>query len=77
VPAEQVLASFSGHDGAAPLYGVIAGPEKILFSFGDADGSKPGGNVAADAHGDLFGETVIGGPHGAGEVFELRPAESG
>ena len=107
MPAEQVLASFSGHDGAGPLYGVIAGPggvlygttvfggghrdgcvfelvpagsgytEKILFSFGGADGSKPGGNVAADAHGDLVGETVIGGSHGQGVVYELTPSGPG
>jgi uncharacterized repeat protein (TIGR03803 family) len=51
--------------------------ERILFSFGGSHGVKPGGNVVADAHGDLFGETVIGGAANAGTVFELVPAGAG
>ena len=51
--------------------------ERVLFSFGGNDGLKPSGNVALDARGDLFGATTIGGAHGAGTVFELRPKSSG
>jgi uncharacterized repeat protein (TIGR03803 family) len=51
--------------------------EKVVFSFGGRDGSKPGGNVTADARGDLFGDTVVGGAGGDGTVFELVPSGSG
>lgn len=51
--------------------------EHVLFSFHGADGAKPAGGVVADAHGDLFGDTIIGGSADAGTVFELRPTGSG
>jgi uncharacterized repeat protein (TIGR03803 family) len=51
--------------------------ERVVFSFGGRDGSKPGGNVAIGGNGDLFGDTVIGGADGDGTVFELMPSGSG
>src|SRR5215831_14325118 len=39
--------------------------ERVLVSFGGAAGSRPDG-IVADAHGDLFGTTTIGGAAGAG-----------
>jgi uncharacterized repeat protein (TIGR03803 family) len=50
--------------------------ERVLVSFGGAAGSRPDG-IVADAHGDLFGTTTIGGAAGAGVVFELVPGRSG
>jgi uncharacterized repeat protein (TIGR03803 family) len=51
--------------------------ERVLFSFHGAAGSQPGGNVVAGAHGDLFGETIVGGAAGNGTVFELVPGQHG
>jgi uncharacterized repeat protein (TIGR03803 family) len=72
---------FGGRHGLGCVYALTPSgsgyTEKVLFSFGNADGAKPGGNVAAGAHGDLFGETVIGGAHQNGVAFELVPAGSG
>lgn len=45
--------------------------ERILYSFDGADGAKPAGNVVADARGDLFGDTSLGGAWNWGNVFEL------
>jgi uncharacterized repeat protein (TIGR03803 family) len=50
--------------------------ERVLVSFGGVTGSRPGGLVA-DAHGDLFGSTVIGGTGKLGVVFELVPGRPG
>ena len=104
--ADHVLVSFAGKPCAGPLFGVIAGPngvlygttdfggihdfgcvfsltpgstgytQRVLFEFAGKDGAKPQGLVA-DAHGDLFGNTIIGGTDGAGVVFELIPGGSG
>ena len=51
--------------------------ERALVRFTGANGAKPGGTVVIGAHGDLFGETVIGGAAGGGTVFELVRAGSG
>jgi uncharacterized repeat protein (TIGR03803 family) len=72
---------FGGRHGLGCVYSLTPSgsgyTEKVLFSFDNADGSKPGGNVAVGAHGDLFGETVIGGADGNGVVFELVPGSAG
>ncbi len=51
---------------------------KVLYSFtGGADGGQPYGGVTLDAHGHLFGTTVVGGSFsgcpedGCGVVYEL------
>ncbi len=43
-----------------------------LTSFNGADGVNPIGGLTADASGDLFGTTYLGGTSGAGTVFELQ-----
>ena len=72
---------FGGRHGLGCVYALTPSgsgyTEKVLFSFDNANGSKPGGNVAVGAHGDLFGETVIGGANQNGVAFELVPAGSG
>jgi uncharacterized repeat protein (TIGR03803 family) len=44
-----------------------------LFSFNGTDGAHPyaNGSLLADANGDLFGTTQIGGANDDGTVFEL------
>jgi len=42
-----------------------------LVSFNGADGSDPQAGVIADAAGDLFGTTYLGGTNGVGAVFEI------
>lgn len=72
---------FGGRHGLGCVYALTPSgsgyTEKVLFSFDNANGSKPGGNVAVGAHGDLFGEAVIGGANQNGVAFELVPAGSG
>jgi uncharacterized repeat protein (TIGR03803 family) len=52
--------------------------ERVLHSFcsrsGCADGSTPLGGVAMDTAGNLYGTTQLGGAHGAGVVFEVKPS---
>jgi len=54
---------FGGAHGDGCVFSLTPGSsgytEPVLFSFGGTDGAKPGGDVVAGAHGDLFGETVI------------------
>ena len=42
-----------------------------LVSFSGANGTVPAGSLIADASGDLFGTTVLGGANGDGSVFEI------
>jgi uncharacterized repeat protein (TIGR03803 family) len=50
----------------------------VLHTFtGGNDGSYPDGNLTADAAGNLYGTTQIGGAYGAGTVFELSPTPDG
>src|SRR5580700_2165252 len=50
----------------------------VLHTFtGGKDGSYPDSNLAADAAGNLYGTTQIGGAYGAGIVFELSPGPNG
>lgn len=51
--------------------------EKVLYSFTNATGNRPGGNVVMDSAGDLFGVTIIGGADNQGVVYELTPSGSG
>ena len=48
-----------------------------LVSFNDADGSSPDGGLLADAHGDLFGTTELGGANDDGTVFEIKKTAAG
>jgi uncharacterized repeat protein (TIGR03803 family) len=56
--------------------------QHVLYTFGtrDDDGFGPIGGLVADAAGDLFGATILGGPDGyggPGTVFEVRPPQRG
>ena len=45
--------------------------ETPLHQFGAADGRAPYGRLIADANGNLYGTTALGGALGKGNVFEL------
>jgi uncharacterized repeat protein (TIGR03803 family) len=46
----------------------------VLHTFtGGKDGSYPDGSLTADANGNFYGTTQIGGAYGGGTVFELSP----
>jgi uncharacterized repeat protein (TIGR03803 family) len=61
----------------------VAATEKVLYSFqGGSDGAEPNGPLVADAAGNLYGSTGIGGSgscgEGCGTVFQLSaPAQPG
>ena len=45
----------------------------VLHSFTGDDGASPAANLIFDDQGNLYGTTVLGGPGGAGVVFEITP----
>jgi uncharacterized repeat protein (TIGR03803 family) len=47
-----------------------------IFTEGN-DGAWPFGALVLDSNGNLFGETVVGGPADSGTVFELSPNSTG
>jgi hypothetical protein len=49
----------------------------ILASFDGTNGAAPAGDLIADANGDLFGTTNIGGAYGYGTVFEIAWTATG
>jgi len=57
--------------------------ETVLYSFCAGantkcqDGAEPAGQLTFDAHGNLYGTTVLGGPNYMGTVFELSPSAGG
>jgi uncharacterized repeat protein (TIGR03803 family) len=51
------------------------GTETVLHSFGGSDGAYPMGVLTADASGNFYSTTNVGGTHHKGTVFEL--AKSG
>ncbi len=53
---------------ADPSYASVA---TTLVSFNDSDGEEPFAGLIADANGDLFGTTKLGGANGYGTVFEI------
>jgi uncharacterized repeat protein (TIGR03803 family) len=57
---------------------VYADTPTTLVSFNDADGKAPFASLIADADGDLFGTTSVGGgAYEAGTVFEIAKTASG
>ena len=51
--------------------------EKDLFLFDGANGASPQGGLVADAKGNLYGTTYLGGgAYGFGNVFELSRTNS-
>jgi uncharacterized repeat protein (TIGR03803 family) len=70
-----IVALFFGGLSVSPAF---AGTEKALWSFGgNGDGSAPTGNLIADASGNLYGATILGGANNTGTVFELSPDGEG
>ena len=54
--------------------------ESVLYTFctGDClDGSTPHGTLIFDHKGNLYGTTLLAGPHGGGTVFKLTPNSDG
>ena len=55
--------------------------ETVLYEFcandNCIDGNQPLGGLTLDSHGNLYGTTTAGGPHGQGVVFELSPNGGG
>lgn len=47
--------------------------ETLLYRLSRADGFSPQGSLARDAAGRLYGSAELGGPGGAGTLFELSP----
>jgi uncharacterized repeat protein (TIGR03803 family) len=61
-----------------PASSAFAGTEKVLWSFGAAgDGSGATGNLIADASGNLYGITLLGGANSTGTVYKLSPDGNG
>jgi uncharacterized repeat protein (TIGR03803 family) len=48
-----------------------------LISFSGDDGDAPVASLIADANGDLFGTTELGGLDGGGTVFEIKKTAAG
>jgi len=44
-----------------------------LHDFSGPDGDEPGGNLAFDAQGNLYGCTEYGGRYGEGVVWQIMP----
>lgn len=74
-------ATFGGSHGGGCVFSLTPRgsgyTERVLFSFDGNDGATPGGGVALGAHGDLFGDTVVGGAYGNGTAYELVPDGTG
>ncbi len=73
---------FGGSAGVGVVFELSPGQngydENVLYQFsGGNDGSKPSGGLVADAQGNLYGVTVLGGTSGLGTVFKLTPGSNG
>jgi uncharacterized repeat protein (TIGR03803 family) len=61
---------------AKTKHGYAKSPTTIA-SFNGGDGQNPQGSLIADAAGDLFGTTALGGADNGGTVFEIVKTEGG
>jgi hypothetical protein len=72
---------FGGTNGEGTVFEVVNHGSYFtattLFSFDGGDGADPQAGLIADAAGDFFGTTAIGGTNGDGTVFELVNNGSG
>jgi hypothetical protein len=57
--------------------GVYASSPTTLVSFDSTTGAVPEAGLIADANGNLFGTTNVGGAYGYGTVFEIAKTSSG
>ena len=59
-------------DGCGTVYELTRSGERVLYNFkGGNDGFGPGGGVAFDKSGRMYGTTPDGGAHAQGVVYEL------
>ena len=64
--------------GAIDLQGNSAPGYSVIYNFTNSkDGGGPGGSLAIDKAGNLYGTAATGGSGGHGTVFELIPTGSG
>ena len=73
VLAIVAFALVPGHPRAANLTALVS----FCALANCADGLNPVGGLIADAHGNLFGATDVGGTHGWGTVFEITKTATG
>ncbi|MCJ2088231.1 Hint domain-containing protein [Methylobacterium sp. E-005] len=74
-----------GKSGYGAVYELVKGPngysQKNLFSFDNPNsgtaGATPDSGLTADAQGNLYGTTKLGGANGLGTVYELVKGPSG
>jgi hypothetical protein len=72
-----------GPDGDGGVFEIVktasgyASTPTTLFSFDGEDGAAPIAGLLADASGDLFGTTQLGGANGSGTVFEIAKTSNG
>jgi uncharacterized repeat protein (TIGR03803 family) len=76
--------SIGGKNGSGTAFAVWRNPdggwsETILhdFAVSNNDGQRPSGGVALDSKGNIYGTTMLGGPHQGGIVFELSREANG
>lgn len=63
---------FCASDGCGVVYQLNGATEHVLHNFsGGNDGFGPGGGVAYDTKGNVFGTTPDGGAHSLGVVYEV------
>ncbi len=60
-----------------PAAGKMTWRETVLHSFNSTDGAEPVEGLIADAAGNFYGTTSIGGAIGGGVLFQLSPPASG
>jgi uncharacterized repeat protein (TIGR03803 family) len=61
------------NDGEIFSLPVGGGTPSVLLSFNGVDGQDAGGPLIADASGNLYGTTALGGANGGGTAFEFNP----
>jgi len=63
-----------GADGCGYVFKLAPnGTLTVLHLFSDSDGGNPGGALAMDASGNIYGTTQIGGAKSWGTVYKLTP----
>jgi uncharacterized repeat protein (TIGR03803 family) len=60
-------------EASPPATGKTVWTNKVLHDFAGTDGGQPSGPLIADAAGNFYGTTAIGGANGFGTVFEISP----
>jgi uncharacterized repeat protein (TIGR03803 family) len=65
--------SDGGSSDLGSIYEIANGTDTVttLASFNGADGSDPGGQLAIDSSGNVYGVTQSGGANGVGTIFEI------